>query len=906
MPCAMTQGRDTPASTEIAPTFTQTGFPKTDTAILANLDKRKRDERSAQACARQQAHQQGKAPDPQTCHRSLHLSLFFDGTNNNREADLREPRSTSNIARLYHASIDHTVKSLESNENAPPKTPSVESHFRYYCPGVGTVFPDIGEYTPCQFGLIGANNGEFRINWGITRLVDMLQRVLTGLPLDDPQTLDLVKQMGTHWWLTEAFSNGRRNRENTMRPLMNELESKLLERKVQGKKPELLSIRLYVYGFSRGAAQARAFCNWLLELVRQPDASGTAPYRFAGLPISIEFLGLFDTVAAVGLADSVPFAAGHMAWAGGTMRLPDEDTRLPDDQRFLKRCVHLVSAHEQRASFPLDSIRRRERKADGSLDMDRPSRYRGNTIEYVYPGMHSDIGGGYPAGDQGKAMRSRDLLSQVTLHHMYKEAFDAGAPLQVLPDALTGELLALEPLLEINDEFKAEFNISEQIITRFNAWQAHASKTSKKLPLEAVVRNETELITGWRIARYHGGVKKTGFYGNITSDDEPKNIWKAKERLHEHRHDELARQRKGEEFVTCQTRLEANRAVSPGDCKGYTKTTIKGIVTFDNDLQLIGGLPAYKALNLEKAYEPMLDKRQLEGAAAEFSRDYLGQWGPVRDEISITEAVINAFSGIVYLINEEDEAEQFKSIHTNGTACHKALFTENGAILPGQELLVGLFDDHVHDSRAWFMNSSPMGARETWTDYFRYRLVHFDNESNKSMTPLLTASRVVGLAIAVSSIGLSVKRRDPRYLLGLILPTVAVPVIRGKLPMPGQPLQPSTPLISAFDPLTGIAYPMMSGIEKLRTYTREPGNALQAIDAMPAPQPLTAQTANTPELQAIFKAHQAAEAEAAQAKPPSLFNTVSGQLASATQSSATAPGWLEQAGNAIGKHIETS
>ncbi|WP_342625954.1 hypothetical protein, partial [Pseudomonas aeruginosa] len=24
---------------------------------------------------------------------------------------------------------------------------------------------------------------------------------------------------------------------------------------------------------------------------------------------------------------------------------------------FLKRCVHLISCHEQRASFPLDSIR---------------------------------------------------------------------------------------------------------------------------------------------------------------------------------------------------------------------------------------------------------------------------------------------------------------------------------------------------------------------------------------------------------------------------------------------------------------------------------------------------------------------------------------------------------------------
>lgn len=120
-------------------------------------------------------------------------------------------------------------------------------------------------------------------------------------------------------------------------------------------------------------------------------------YRFAGLPISIEFLGLFDTVAAVGLADSAPFAAGHMDWADGTMRLPDEaqvqclPTTLPEDCAFLKRCVHLISCHEQRASFPLDSIRRRDLDANGRRT--GPSCYRQGTVEYAYPGVHSDVGG---------------------------------------------------------------------------------------------------------------------------------------------------------------------------------------------------------------------------------------------------------------------------------------------------------------------------------------------------------------------------------------------------------------------------------------------------------------------------------------------------------------------------------
>lgn len=67
-----------------------------------------------------------------------------------------------------------------------------------------------------------------------------------------------------------------------------------------------------------------------------------------------------------------------MAWADGTMELPDN--------ALIKRCVHLVSAHDQRLCFPLDSICR----ADG--------RYPEYAVEVVYPGMHSDIGGGYPPG----------------------------------------------------------------------------------------------------------------------------------------------------------------------------------------------------------------------------------------------------------------------------------------------------------------------------------------------------------------------------------------------------------------------------------------------------------------------------------------------------------------------------
>ncbi|UUY09486.1 DUF2235 domain-containing protein [Pseudomonas sp. J452] len=855
---------------------------------MNNLSKRERDENRAISQTRQKSLQTGGAISSDTCCKSLHLSLFFDGTNNNRHADERDPLSTSNVARLYHATVEH------------PSTEKTPSHFRYYCPGVGTVFPDIDEHEPCQFGLVGAAGGESRINWGLTRLIDALHRVLLNSELGVAETKDLVAQMNTVLLTPELISNGKRNREQTLRPLIEQLEAELGARKEQQKKPEILSLRLYVYGFSRGAAEARTFCNWLLELVRKTGAHGEPEYRFAGLPISIEFLGIFDTVAAVGLADSFPFAAGHMSWADGTMRLPDEDTRLPEDQRFLNRCVHLVSAHEQRASFPLDSIRRRPRGDDGEPDKSQSSSYRANSVEYVYPGMHSDVGGGYPAKDQGKAMQEELLLSQITLHHMYREAFAAGAPLLIPKEMISKDVSDREPNLAMIDISNREFSISPVLIERFNAWQAQAARAGNA-PLEEIVERETELITGWRIDRYHNGLNGSSFYENVKNQpDEAQAVWDARKHLHAHKLEEKTRERNGEKFISCERRLQANRSLAEGDCPGYSE--------FDEDIRTIGGLGEYQKLEIEKAYEPTLDNRQLQGAAAEFSRDYRGDWKPVEDDRGFLSGVIDSLSGVIYLINEEDEAKQFKSIHTDGTAWYHKLFLDKGKVAPGYESLVALFDDHIHDSRAWFMNSSGYAPREMWTDYFRYRLVHFDQESNKSLTPLLTAGRVIGLAIAVGSIGLAVKRRDPRYLLGLILPTLGVPVIRGKLPMPESSGQ-SLPQVSAFDPLTGIAYPMMEGIDHLRAYTREPGTVLREVAAMPLPQPLTEQTATTPELQTILKAAQAAKAvaEAKEGNPMGLVDMLAEQLNEAEQpDKSQSPDWLDMAGDIVGKKIGIS
>ncbi|MBF3221272.1 DUF2235 domain-containing protein, partial [Pseudomonas aeruginosa] len=587
--------------------------------------------------------------------------------------------------------------------------------------------------------------------------------------------------MSTNWTVSTLtgglLENGEKKRRAALEPKLKELEEKLRQRQNSGQKPHILAMRLYVYGFSRGAAEARAFANWLQELTRVSDADGRVEYRFAGLPISIEFLGLFDTVAAVGLADSAPFAAGHMDWADDTMRLPDEalsqclPTILPEDCSFLKRCVHLVSCHEQRASFPLDSIRRRDMDANGRRT--GPSCYRKWTVEYAYPGVHSDVGGGYGVGNQGKAVGGSEfLLSQIALQHMYAEAFEAGAPLQVPAPAVHPDFH--EEWRVMVPKIEAEFSVSEELATRFNAWQAQA----KAGPLEEVIRRETALITAWRIDRYAGGLRNKAFFANVPPDM-PEAQQKAWEALHKRRSREYAAAQQGEPLPPMSAAEQAE---------------------WDRNVALIGGEDKLRDLRVEKQFDPPLDQRQLLGAAAEFAHDYKGDWGVLDDGMTVGGVIDLLLGGTVFLINEEDEAEEYSQIHRDGSARYHQLFSAPDRVAPGQEKLVALFDEQVHDSRAWFMNTSAIGPREPFTDYFRYRLVHFDNESNKRLSVLATAGRVVGVGVMLASVGLSVKRRDPRMLLGLFLPSLARPLLSGKVGLPE---------ISAFDPLTGIALPMV-------------------------------------------------------------------------------------------------
>jgi len=267
------------------------------------------------------------------------LSFFFDGTGNNLDIDVPLGR-LSNVAKLYRVA--------NRDQKGRGATPT-------YIPGVGTPFkvPRIIGYTDKisddkggALGLGLGTGGDMRIQYALAEFSRILE----------------VDWGAASWRCMQ-------------------------------------SICVSVFGFSRGATQARAFVRQLIEKKCERTENGLIWRARDGecTPVRIIFMGLFDTVASVG------GPALHLDWAS-ELAIPPE----------VERCVHYVSAHEVREAFPLDSVR------VGYV-------YPANCEEVVYPGVHSDVGGGYAPSVQGRS----NLLSRIPLRHMLAEAVRAGVLLRL-------------------------------------------------------------------------------------------------------------------------------------------------------------------------------------------------------------------------------------------------------------------------------------------------------------------------------------------------------------------------------------------------------------------------------------------------------------------------------------------
>ena len=361
-----------------------------------------------------------QAPKVQLCEMSLHIGVFFDGTGNNQDwveegfsSTQLARRKDSNVARLFQAYRD------QPGEGFHP----------IYIPGVGTPFPEIGESKPSALGAACGAGGDGRINFGLLHVINAIHRTISPngrlyageaptlalcrngrLPSslapgeeaswlarpEDAAALRAVNMGRIGGLLLDAAGNAPQRTQFFKRACAH-----IAQKMKDHPKPHITEIFIDVYGFSRGATAARTFCNWLLELFEGDT--------LCGRPAKIRFLGLFDTVASVGVPASTGLAAGHLSWADAPwLRISPK----------VKNCVHYVAMHENRASFPVELVRQ-----NGVL----PSR----CFEFMFPGMHSDVGGGYTPGDQGKGPRSRDdeKLSQLPLEAMYQASIAAKVPL---------------------------------------------------------------------------------------------------------------------------------------------------------------------------------------------------------------------------------------------------------------------------------------------------------------------------------------------------------------------------------------------------------------------------------------------------------------------------------------------
>ncbi len=439
------------------------------------------------------------------CQGQVHVGLFFDGTGNNRnwvedgqDATQFVRNKHSNVARLFDA------YSFEPESG----------FFRYYMPGVGTPFKEIGDTSKFWYDFPGMGMGYMgadRINWGITSIFNAVHAYLYGSDLlNQTQQRALVNTISKDILLSPISTEAA-----TRWAGLTSVEENLAA-VVKGHQRKVLQINVSIFGFSRGAAQARACAYWLSQICERNGGGMT----LAGIPLRIGFMGIFDTVAAVGIGDVTPFTDGHMAWADGTQAI----------HPAVEDCTHFIALHEQRASFPLEA-------AVG----------RGNV---GYPGMHSDVGGGYCPGEQGKAMPEwgdSPHLSQIPLMDMHFAAIKAGVPMKTIE-----EIKAIPQLAK-------SFATDERLIKTYNTWLAHQGV--KGGDIRSFTQAHAHHYMRWR-GSLHGGRAQRG----VARQEFFKRSASAKDR---------ALMGKADDDFALQLRWLLERREANATIKGYMKERLK-------------------------------------------------------------------------------------------------------------------------------------------------------------------------------------------------------------------------------------------------------------------------------------------------------------------------------------------
>lgn len=285
----------------------------------------------------------GKASESpcKTCRVPVWVSFFFDGTGNNKDADLSTLKQ-SNVVALFEAHKQVPENGIE----------------KFYYEGLGTAF---------QFDKYSELDSSKVVNGA---------RGLKG-PIDitDPQWRKqgyTETGTGQQKALGQGFALGIQQRlQKAIFELVDYLEEIY---QLKG----ITEINISAFGFSRGATEARIFMNWL-QYAPNVTSQGTGNAKklfYRGKPLTAKFLGIFDTVESIGMA--------------GQNKAPQiYRTRI---ESYVEHSMHLVASLEMRQSFPLTPTGRPAANNVKELAHD----------QQVFPGAHANVGGGYMPMEQGR------------------------------------------------------------------------------------------------------------------------------------------------------------------------------------------------------------------------------------------------------------------------------------------------------------------------------------------------------------------------------------------------------------------------------------------------------------------------------------------------------------------------
>jgi hypothetical protein len=468
----------------------------------------------------------------------------------------------------------------------------------------------------------------------------------------------------------------------------------------QAKSPSnaIVEINIAAFGFSRGAALARAFVNLLLEercALRKEEWM----LREGAWPVRIRFMGLFDTVASVGLPMSTNTTSTVGAVASGVnymirSRLRDFAATRPATLAFSENAAagadpapgrydghsdwgnkleinpkveevrHFIAAHEVRNSFPVESV-----SILRSKKISKPSHF----YETVYPGVHSDVGGSYAPGEGARAALSNENLGLVPLIHMYNYALRQGVPLR--------------PVGAWLDANKTDFDVNAKLLENYNHYLKMIGVYGS---LGQSINKNMGLYFAWRFRAIRSkargdrkefdriSLKNTKFREQAAAIDREIGLLKQKEKAAAAELQLLLERRAAEAAsISGAPKTQKRAAVSDGDIEKARHKVQQAHDDFLKEKARKDALP-----NMEGLQE-MLDL---------YDKQLLVDVQAIRDVFSKK----GVFGGAADTARRSELRPHYKIL----VEAYENEFEKNEGLT--DEKIISLFDNHIHDSLAAF------------------------------------------------------------------------------------------------------------------------------------------------------------------------------------------------------------